>query len=140
MVNNGFLRRVPYEDPPASTGDDRIKIPGPRYLLSDVQSFIDPTNCRIQTRNCQDDLFILNWTVESVVDFIQHLTDQCYVDSEWCRTSNRMWVDCDAYRLRFDPIAMEPSVNGPRVYVKFGLRPNIAYALIISCKGPEGNK
>lgn len=134
MVNNDFLRRVPYENPPTGQQGGRIKVPGPRYWLDQVQSFITPENCRVQTQNCNDDLLLLNWTVADVVDFVQQLTAQCYVDSEWCLTSNRMWVDCDAYRLKFDPVAMEPSPTGPRMYVKFGFRPNIAYLVVISCK------
>jgi hypothetical protein len=133
MVNTAYLRLLPYELPPPIVAGTRIKLPGPRYDLGLVKQAASPAGMRLLTKNCSEDVLRLGWTVDEVYELLQAATAGDYKDSEWCETSARMHVDCDAYALHFNTIALTRDPRGKNMYLKFGYRPANVLLLIISC-------
>lgn len=117
----------------ASNGER--KLDGPRYVLSVVKSTVSPDSIAVVTTQSDDDLAELGWSTDDIADFIRALIDRYYHCSEWAMTSNKTWIDCDAYVMGYDEDEKRPHRDRPRFFLKFGFRNNDALnrMLIVSC-------
>ena len=78
------------------------KIPGgPLYPLDRVKSIIkDGTGLQLWTRDCVLNVTELGWEKADVINLIQQLRHDNYIDSEWCENGRGAYAACDAYSIR----------------------------------------
>ncbi|SRR6266567_7619141 len=135
MVNNLALRLLAYtpRPDPIPAGDAWRKLNGPLYDLSEVKQLAVPGNIVAINDDCELDIALLKWEIDDTARLIECLDAGHYDNSLWCNTSVNMWVDCDAYAIRFDTKGFVESLTGTNLYVKFGFRPNLTVVLLLSC-------
>jgi hypothetical protein len=67
-----------------------------------------------------------------LVDLIQVLRPEHFIESEQCATSYGMTLDCDAYAIRWDRRNRREWAHGAKVFVKFGFRENNGRCFVVS--------
>jgi hypothetical protein len=135
MVNTLAPRLVAYapRPDPIPAGDAWRTLNGPLYDLSEIKRLAVPGNIVAINEDCELDIALLKWEVDDTARLIGCLETRHYDNSLWCVTSVNMWVDCDAYVIKFDARAFVESPTGTDLYVKFGCRPNLSVVLLLSC-------
>ena len=113
-------------------GADRY-ILGPRYSLIEFQSRLvaNTVSLIVVCRDADDDLIELDWDLTDVRALISALTSHAYRNSQWCITSLRFWVACDAYVLNFNLDSVCEDLNCPTYYLKFGFLPGVDHTSAI---------
>jgi|JI6StandDraft_1071083.scaffolds.fasta_scaffold19473_2 hypothetical protein len=74
----------------------------------------------------------LNMSPQEVGRFIEQLSPDNYVNSQWCKTSVNKTVDCDSYTMRYNINKQQPWDRGRSIYVKFGFLPNLPKCVVCS--------
>jgi hypothetical protein len=87
----------------------------------------------ITTPDAETDLEKLDWDADDVRALLGCLRHNHHHKSEWCLTGNRLWLDCDAYVIRFNEYEGTEDQNFPEYFVKFGFANNSVVCAIISC-------
>ena len=107
-------------------GADR-RIAGPIYNLPEFQSRVGAGIVKLffATSDSDDDLIELDWDLTNVRGLISALNMRAYRNSQWCETTARKWIPCDAYLLNFNEETNLRDSNCPTYYLKFGFLPNI---------------
>lgn len=109
------------------------------YDLGAVQQSMSVADMLLVTHDCKHDVTVrLQSEIEDVWNAIQALTGAQYLNSQWCRTSGKSWVPCDAYRVLTWPAEVSGAVMND-VYVKFGMSKAGKCLLIVSCH-PSGDE
>src|SRR5688572_8357429 len=103
MVNT--LRLELWTPPPYPLPKDAgaRRLAGPRYDLDRVKALADGDHIYVATAECDKYLLEkLEWDVDDVASLIRALRRADYHASEWCKVSNSIVIDADAYALRYD--------------------------------------
>lgn len=121
--------------------DDRNRvISGPIYELQQVKVLVvryglyivnDAANAAMQG-NGADALPPPVWKSDDVVRLISALEESDYVNSQWCATSARMKIDCDAYAAHYSR-ERGRWLLAEKIYVKFGYSPNTESSKALVC-------
>ncbi|WP_310630806.1 hypothetical protein [Paraburkholderia sp.] len=109
------------------------------YDLAAVKASFQLDDVLLVTKDCKHDVTVrLQSEIADVWAAIQGLTDKQYRNSQWCRTSGKSWVPCDAYRVITWPVEVDGAPMSD-VYVKFGMSKAGKCLLIVSCH-PSGDE
>lgn len=110
------------------------------YDLKKLQSVpLTGETALLTTRDCKHDVAIkLESDLEIVLDALKLLTEDNYVNSQWCRTTGKSWIPCDAYLVPKWPVKVKGS-DQYNVYIKFGMSKAGKCLLIVSCH-PSGDE
>lgn len=73
------------------------------------------------------------WGSADVRGFILSLDPTDYVNSQWCLTSAKAAIDCDAYAMTYNRTNRTRSSVGTKVYVKFGYSTNTDPSAMLIC-------
>jgi hypothetical protein len=111
------------------------KIPGPLYSLTAVQAGLENgSRLFICPGRPDDDVQKLGWNDEDAKALILALKTKHYRDSEWCKTSNKQWLPCDAYSIRYDDVSQNEDAGYAEYFVKFGFgTTNDHICVVVSC-------
>lgn len=126
--------------PPALIDDSNRIITGPIYELQQVKVLVvkhglyivnDAANAAMRGEGT-DGLPPPVWTAGDVVRLISSLESTDYVNSQWCATSARMKIDCDAYAVHYSRERGRWQL-AEKVYVKFGYSQNTGSSMALVC-------
>lgn len=73
------------------------------------------------------------WVESDIRGFILALSPSCYVNSQWCITSAKATLDCDAYAMTYNRTTQSESTIGTKIYIKFGYNPNTSPDSMLIC-------
>lgn len=111
----------------------------PLYNLTALQTAFSSQDVLLVTKDCRKDVEeVLQSDADDVWRAVQGLKAGNYVNSQWCSTSGRSWVPCDAYVVEIWPV----KVDGDTIrdlYLKFGMSKTGKCLLVISCH-PSGDE
>ena len=132
-----FVLSLYSTSPPAQLGGGRIKIDGgPLYDLATVQQLVDDPDCiSLLTRTCIGEVQkLFGSDTEQVAALIQALSEQDYIDSEWCENGKTGVAACDAYRIRCAEVAAATGKSMTMEYfLKFAIGKTGQLVLMVSC-------
>lgn len=112
------------------------KIPGgPLYDLGRVKVITkDGTGLQLWTRDCVKDVAELGWDNGNVINLLQKLCEDDYIDSEWCDNGKGAWAACDAYSIRvLEWIPTAHKEMRIEYFVKFAINKLGTMVLTVSC-------
>lgn len=123
-------------NPPSEPGRAKIDAAGPLYDLARVKALVeDETQLQLWTRKCINDVSkLFDSDLARVVELIQGLRSEDYIDSEWCENGKGFLAACDAYRCRRQEVV--PGTSRPvtvEYYVKFAIGKTGRLVLVVSC-------
>ena len=79
-------------------GDGKKILGGPLYDLARIKAITQGgKGLLLWTRDCVRDVQELGWSHDDVIQLIQGLRHDEYIDSEWCSNGRDAWAACDAY-------------------------------------------
>lgn len=114
--------------------DSNRKITGPIYHLNIVKAAVQQHGVRVINDSAQTDMvheFTPPMDEAELAEFIRALTSNHYHASEWCQTSVRMLIDCDAYAMKWDRINRREWKYADEIYVKFGFKEFHPFCIIV---------
>lgn len=119
---------------PAKGGGEKIP-DGPLYDLDRVKEMVkDGKGLQLWTRDCVKDVAALGWDHEDVIDLIQRLCKDDYIDSEWCENGRGAYAACDAYTSKaLEWIEAANKNMLIEYFVKFAINKLGTMVLTISC-------
>lgn len=119
---------------PAKGGGEKIP-GGPLYDLDRVKGLLkDGKGLQLWTKDCVKDVAELGWDYSDVIDLIQHLRKDDYIDSEWCENGKGAYAACDAYTARMSEWIEAANKNMLIEYfVKLAINKLGTMVLTISC-------
>jgi hypothetical protein len=119
---------------PAKGGGEKIA-GGPLYGLARVKAIVhEGTGLQLWTRDCVKDVQALGWDNADVIELLLQLTEDDYIDSEWCKNGRGAYAACDAYSIRVKERI--EALNADRLieyFVKFAINRLGAMVLTVSC-------
>lgn len=133
MVDNP-IRVLPRLILPNPLDDNNRKINGPIYCLNLVKVAVQQHGVRVINDSAQADMvhaFIPVMDEVELAAFINALTNRHFHASEWCQTSVRMLIDCDAYAMKWDRINRREWKYGEEIYIKFGFKEHHPFCIIV---------
>lgn len=119
---------------PAKGGGEKIP-GGPLYDLDRVKALLkDGNGLQLWTKDCVKDVAELGWDQADVIDLIQRLRKDDYIDSGWCENGRGAYAACDAYATRMSEWIEAANKNMLIEYfVKFAINKLGTMVLTISC-------
>lgn len=126
---------------PAEIDDsNRMIVSGPIYELQQVKVLVVKHGLHIVNNAANaamrgeglDGLPPPVWRSEDVVRLISLLEDSDYENSQWCATSARAKIDCDAYAIHFSRERGRWRF-AEKIYVKFGYSTNTESSKALVC-------
>jgi hypothetical protein len=119
---------------PAKGGGEKIP-GGPLYDLDRVKEMIkDGKGLQLWTRDCVKNVAELGWDHADVIDLIQRLRKDDYIDSEWCENGRGAYAACDAYAIKvWERIEAANKDMRIEYFVKFAINKLGTMVLTISC-------
>lgn len=137
MVNDRILSRFS-DSPPINwkDGKDRAIKGGPLYEIDDVNALIDDADkIRTVTRKCINDTQSLGLDNESLKELVRGaLRHGRYINSVWCRISEKTIAACDAYEItRIEFIPATRKEMDFKYYLKFAVNNQGKLLLMVSC-------
>lgn len=134
MVDNP-VRLLPRLIAPAPLDQNNRKITGPIYCLDLVKAAVQQHGIRVVNDSAQMSMvhdFTPPMGEVELVAFITALMKNHFHASEWCNTSVRMLIDCDAYAMKWDRSNLREWRYGAEIYVKFGFKEHHPVCIIVS--------
>lgn len=138
MVNNPNPRILAAADcklRPAANGRTKIRN-GPIYDLNVVKQLVVAFPLVVINTDGQEDMkleFTPKLTMAELQTLILALRPELYDDSECCKTSVGMTVDCDGYAIWWNRNReIESREFGRKIYVKFGFRDRNPRCIVVS--------
>lgn len=128
------VRLLPNLIPPNPLGNNNRKINGPIYRLDLVKLAVRQHGVRVINDSAQaamEHQFAPPMDESELEDFIDCLTTNHFHDSEWCQTSVRMLIDCDAYAMKWDRNNRREWKYADEIYVKFGFKEHHPFCIIV---------
>jgi hypothetical protein len=120
---------------PTRGGGEKIA-GGPLYKLDRVKDITkDGTGLLLWTRDCVSNVREgLKWDNIDVIDLIQQLRHDDYIDSEWCENGKGAWAACDAYSIAIvEWVATANKNMRIEYFLKFAINKLGTMVLTISC-------
>ena len=133
MVNNA-IRLLPKLIAPNPLTDTNRKIAGPIYDLALVQAAVAQHGVYVINDSAQHHMvhsFTPELDEEELAAFILALTPVHFHASEWCQTSVKMKIDCDAYAMKWDRMNRLEWKYADEIYVKFGFKERHPVCIIV---------
>lgn len=105
---------------PPKTDRPRSIRGGPLIDLAAVQRMLEDSEADIEfvTRKAESDFSNLGWSVKVLERYFCALRQSDYRSSQWCQ-SQRGWLACDDYSMRFDDDRLCRSNEALPIYIKF---------------------
>jgi hypothetical protein len=120
---------------PTRGGGEKI-VGGPLYKLDRVKDITkDGTGLQLWTKDCVSNVCEgFGWDNLDVIDLIQQLRHDDYIDSEWCENGKGAWAACDAYSISLKEwVATANKEMWIEYFVKFAINKLGTMVLTISC-------
>lgn len=138
MVNNSVNVSAYQGEPPTSTGEQRVYLPGPIYPVEDVLRILSQGDeqTRLWTRACIRDVTNMAFELAEVRELVRlAIIDGVYANSQWCiQKPNGPWAACDSYRLsRQEWIDSANKMMSLEYYVKYAISKTGKILLLVSC-------
>lgn len=139
MVNNPFIRLLVLPLVPPDPEQRKIA-GGPIYDLDVVQQIIrhrltaGERAVWIGNESAEDALandFFPPWDEQDVPPLLLALTKADRICSEWAKTSNGTWFDCDVYVMGYNRNRQIRWPEGSKIYVKFGMSRNKPLCVVV---------
>jgi len=133
MVNNA-IRLLPRLVAPNPLATSNRKISGPIYRLDIVKAAVQQHGVKVINDSANLDMvheFTPPMDEIELAAFICALTKAHFHASEWCQTSVRMLIDCDAYAMKWDRINRREWQYADEIYVKFGFKEFRPFCIIV---------
>jgi hypothetical protein len=125
------------QDPPTQLGlRQKIALGRPLYALDRVKEITkDGTGLLLWTRGCVSNVRDgLGWDNTDVIELIQQLRHEDYIDSEWCDNGKGALAACDAYSIEcVEWIATANKNMRIEYFLKFAINKLGKMVLTISC-------
>jgi len=128
------IRLLPRLIAPNPLDNNNRKIGGPIYELGAVKAAIQQHGVKVVNDNAQSDMvheFDPPMDEEELAAFINSLMNIHFHASEWCKTSGKMIIDCDAYAMKWNRVNRCEWKYGEEVYVKFGFKEHHPFCIIV---------
>ncbi|UUZ71416.1 hypothetical protein LP415_20635 [Polaromonas sp. P1(28)-8] len=94
----------------------------------------DGKGLQLWTRDCVKNVAELGWDHADVIDLIQRLRKDDYIDSEWCENGRGAYAACDAYAIKvWERIEAANKDMRIEYFVKFAINKLGTMVLTISC-------
>lgn len=119
---------------PTLGGGEKI-VGGPLYELDRVKGITKGgTGLQLWTKDCVGNVRGLGWDSSDVIDLIQLLRHDDYLDSEWCENGKGAWAACDAYSISLKEwVATANKDMRIEYFLKFAINRLGTMVLTISC-------
>jgi len=127
-------RLLPRLIPPNPLNSSNRKIRGPIYDLGAVKAAIQQHGVKVVNDNAHEDMvhkFDPPMDEEELAAFVNSLTFAHFHASEWCKTSGKMLIDCDAYAMMWNRVNRCEWRYGEEIYVKFGFKEHHPFCIIV---------
>lgn len=119
---------------PAVGGGEKIA-GGPLYDLNRVQQILqDGTGLQLWTKDAANNVLALGWQHGDVINLINKLRAENFIDSQWCENGKGAFAACDAYCVQL-PEWIEAVSKTLQIeyFVKFAINKAGTMVLTISC-------
>jgi hypothetical protein len=124
------------QDPPMHLDlRQKIALGHPLYELDRVKEITkDGVGLQLWTRDCASNVAGLGWDSSHVIDLIQQLRHEDYIDSEWCDNGRGALAACDAYSIEcMEWIATANKNMRIEYFLKFAINRLGTMVLTTSC-------
>lgn len=108
---------------------------GPVFCLATAKAHLASDGLIVVNETARDDQargFDPQLDDGDIIAFINALVEDDWIESERCKTSVRMTLDCDAYAMRWNRHKRCRWEYAAKIYIKFGFADNIHRVLIVS--------
>lgn len=132
--------------PPEVTEDNRIIGEERIYDLLKVKELVKKHGVVILNDATADGMLgkgshplpLPEWSNAEFAQVILALTDDDFINSQWCMLVVKKYLDCDSYAVHYNRskgIRCDPTIfSGMKIYVKFGFNPNLTVPSAILCR------
>jgi hypothetical protein len=125
---------------PEVLDDNNRSVPGCIYDLKVVQQLVTEHGLEIVNDAASEAMLGAGrrplpspvWRHRDAVALICALQDDDYINSQWCLTSSKARIDCDAYATEFSRVRGRWA-GAEKIYVKFGFSPFTGSSTALIC-------
>jgi hypothetical protein len=105
----------------------------PIWDIGAIQRLALAQQVRAATLDAGEDIQRMGWTISQLCTFISTVEKSHYANSVWARTSNAMWLPCDAFRFRSGPFPGGFVPTAQPFYLKLSIHAPKTSGVVMLC-------